>query len=231
MQSRPANGFAGIALTSLIGFGCLSSQASAQEELEVIGRLSNDLGAWLSNSFARTPSLLLGLALIGAVPILSIFGSILSRHLRKRERLLDEGGGHAHAWAIGNPHEDPMPADPEPTWPARAWLEFEAAPGHPGLRHVISNPIVRVGRDVENDVCVRNQTVSRFHAAFYRSEDAEYFIRDLSGNIGAGIRVNGVRKDMVRLASGDSIELGTQRIVFFAEKPDDYGSTSANCKL
>jgi hypothetical protein len=231
MQSRPANGFAGIALTSLIGFGCLSSQASAQEELEFFSQLSNEVGTWIGNSFARAPSLVLGLALIGAAPILSIFGSILSRHLKKRERLLTEGAGQADAWAIGNPHEDPKPADPQPAWPARAWLEFEAAPGQPGLRHVISNPIVRVGRDVENDVCVRNQTVSRFHAAFYRNEDAEYFIRDLSGNAGAGVRVNGARKDMVRLTSGDSIELGTQRIVFLAEKPDVYGSTYANCKL
>jgi hypothetical protein len=230
MQSRPANDFAAIAFTSAIGIACLSSPASAQGTSEFISRVSNDLRTWFGDSFARAPALVMGLALIATVPVISIFGSFLTWQYRKRDQLLAEGANRAQLRAIGKPDQAPLPSGTEPAWPACAWLELEAAPGRPGLRHIISGQIVRVGRDVENDICVRNQTVSRFHAAFYRNEDAEYFIRDLSGGFGAGIRVNGTRRDVVRLASGDSIELGTQRIVFISENPDTYGSTSAHCK-
>jgi hypothetical protein len=121
--------------------------------------------------------------------------------------------------AAGTPRTAGRPAKAEagPAWPTRAWIELEApAPGFAPLRHGIGHGMVRIGRDVDNDICLRDRSVHGFHAAIYQSEDAEYFIADLSSRGGGGVIVNGRRQANSRLGHGDTIELGAARMRFLA---------------
>jgi len=48
----------------------------------------------------------------------------------------------------------------------------------------------------------------------HRTQDADFFITDLSGQAGNGIRINGTRRAQSQLINGDVIELGKARITF-----------------
>ena len=71
-----------------------------------------------------------------------------------------------------------------------------------------------IGRESDNDICLRDRSVHRYHALIHRSPDAEYFITDLSGDGGNGVWVNGVKQRAVELCSGDLIQLGSADVRF-----------------
>lgn len=69
-------------------------------------------------------------------------------------------------------------------------------------------PIVRIGRQDDNDICVTQDTVHRYHAIVQRTAEAEFWIHDLSGPNGNGVRLNGERVASARVGIGDRIEIG-----------------------
>lgn len=225
MPSRPAVDIAAFAMTSGVLAASLATPAGAQSAGEIIAHVSNGLMREVAEHFGHAPALVLGLGIIGAIPVVSVIGAVLSSRLKAREQANKTEQNHRKSLKNGRPGDTPQRGETHPAWPVRAWIEIEAAPGLPGLRQEICQPVLRLGRDVENDVCVRNETVSRFHAAFFRTEDAEYYIRDFSGPAGAGVRLNGTRRQECRLQNNDAIELGTQRIVFRAESSEFVGTS------
>ena len=67
---------------------------------------------------------------------------------------------------------------------------------------------MRIGRMKENDLCVNNLAVSRFHAVLHREGDV-YRLEDLGSENGTW--VNGVKvQGEVAVAPGDEITLGKQ---------------------
>jgi pSer/pThr/pTyr-binding forkhead associated (FHA) protein len=101
-----------------------------------------------------------------------------------------------------------------PRWPTDAWLEVE---GGDSARHGIGRTVVRIGRDSDNDICLNEMTVHRYHAAVHRTDDADFVITDLSSEGGNGVKVNGRAVSEVRLEDGDMIELGLARLKFIAK--------------
>jgi hypothetical protein len=98
-----------------------------------------------------------------------------------------------------------------PAWPAQAWLsvEGEAAGARP-----IAGEMIRIGRHPDNEIWLTDSSVHRYHAVIHRTMDADFFITDLSGQEGNGVRINGTRRAQSPLANGDVIELGKARITF-----------------
>ena len=177
-----------------------------------------DLNLWIADSYARAPALVLGLAMAIALSPLTLLGLVLRRRGRDLEqtRVIRRTKPLAATSISANPELNI--AEREPAWPSRAWIELEApAPGVQSLRHGIGHGVVRIGRDSDNDVCLMDQTVHRFHAAIHQSEDAEYFITDLSSRGGNGVVLNGRHIGDARLVHGDNIMLGSQRMRFIAE--------------
>lgn len=167
----------------------------------------DSLGAWLSAAYARAPALVLGLAVLIALPPLTLLGFFLRRappmqgvDATRVYRRSTTGERHAR---------DAAEAD-TPHWPAAAWVDVA------GQRHNVGSGGLRLGRDEDNDICLPDKTVHRYHAAIHRTDDAEYLITDLSSAGGNGVLVNGLRVGETRLQDGDIIDLGQTRLKFVA---------------
>jgi pSer/pThr/pTyr-binding forkhead associated (FHA) protein len=97
--------------------------------------------------------------------------------------------------------------------PARAYLEIA---GVENSQFAIARDMLRIGREDDNDIRIPSKDVHRYHAAIYREHDDDWYIADLSGNGGNGVRVNGRVCSEARLKDGDIIELGPGRLRFRA---------------
>jgi len=82
-----------------------------------------------------------------------------------------------------------------------------------GSTFLIEKERTTAGRQPESDVFLDDVTVSRHHAELERRGE-EFFVRDL-GSLN-GTYVNGERVEETKLASGDEIQVGKFKLVFFA---------------
>lgn len=162
---------------------------------------------WLATTYARAPALVLGLAMLLLLPPLALLGRVF-RQGRSLAPTPDatqvyRRGGRGRI-AAANEFDVPL-------WPSRAWIE-----GANGQRHEIDQDILRLGREDDNDICLPDKTVHRYHAAIQRTDDAQYLITDLSSAGGNGVLVNGLRVATARLNDGDTIDLGQTKLKFAA---------------
>ncbi|MDR6539493.1 FHA domain-containing protein [Variovorax soli] len=81
----------------------------------------------------------------------------------------------------------------------------------------LRKPETRVGRALGNDVVIRHERVSRFHALL--TVDGPFVtIKDLGSS--NGVFVNGVRIDTQHLVDGDTISIGGCAMRFLAGDQD-----------
>lgn len=166
---------------------------------------------WIETSYARAPALVLGLSALVVLPPLAVLGLLIQRSFN---RLTDATQIHSRG-------RRPAARDDERTslteraqaWPSQAWIEVEGANAP---RHDIGRSVVRIGRDGDNDICLADKTVHRYHALIHRTDDAGFVITDLSSADGNGVAINGKRLAEARLRDGDLIELGLARLKFVA---------------
>jgi hypothetical protein len=167
---------------------------------------------WIAQSVDRAPALVLVLLALIALPPLAFLGLLfksqsqrspdatyIQTRSRGSTRREDDDGGLTERAAA---------------WPSEAWIEVEGAEDAP---HKLRRGVVRIGRESDNDICLSDKTVHRYHAAIHRSDTAEYIITDLSSADGNGVAVNGERLVKARLHDGDVIELGLARLKFVAK--------------
>lgn len=82
-------------------------------------------------------------------------------------------------------------------------------------RYPLRTTNVRIGRHQDNDVCLRNDSISRRHAVLhFNSENRRFVITDLGG--GNGVIVNKSKYTSRELNDGDMVELGEVRLRFRA---------------
>jgi hypothetical protein len=158
-------------------------------------------------AYERAPALLLGLAVLLVLPPLVLFGRALRTRSPQSDpadatRLVRRGGAKDRPVVAASAEE--------PQWPSAAWIEISGNERRP------IGDIVRLGRDADNDICLDDKTVHRYHAAIHRTDDAAYVITDLSRSRGNGVLVNGRRTQEGRLQDGDTIELGQTKLRFIS---------------
>jgi len=146
--------------------------------------------AWSVAGYEHAPVLMIGLALVAAVPVLALVGWLM---------MLGAGRGEA---ALRDAAEAGRPGD------GHIRLEGEAQP------FPISGELIRIGRQEDNELCISDATVQSYHAMIRRSPECDFVITDISDRRGRGVRVNGRRIAEARLAHGDRIELGDVRLSF-----------------
>lgn len=149
------------------------------------------LEAWVRRSYQRRPAVIVGLAAVVALPVLALAGWFLYRR---------------------RPAKAEQPVAPDlPTTAAAALVEVDGAGRFelPGGRNLL-----QIGRHDDNDVCLLDASVHRYHAVIERSARTGFIITDLSGPEGSGLRVNGERLASKRLSHGDTLELGNARMRF-----------------
>lgn len=81
--------------------------------------------------------------------------------------------------------------------------------------HIRNSPL-KIGRSLENGICIQEPTISRRHAEITTDND-EFFLVDLSST--AGTYVNNQRIKKYKLRSGDSILIGNIPLVFVNNVP------------
>jgi len=82
-----------------------------------------------------------------------------------------------------------------------------------GARFLLDSDDVSSGRHPDSDIFLDDVTVSRKHAAFRREGDA-FLVRDV-GSLN-GTYVNRERIDEITLKTGDEVQIGKFRLVFYA---------------
>lgn len=84
-----------------------------------------------------------------------------------------------------------------------------------GARFLLDDDEVSSGRHPESDIFLDDVTVSRKHAVFNRAE-GRFVVRDV-GSLN-GTYVNRERIDDAVLSTGDEVQIGKYRLVFYASK-------------
>ena len=82
-----------------------------------------------------------------------------------------------------------------------------------GARFLLDSDEVNSGRHPESDIFLDDVTVSRKHATFRREGD-NFLVRDVG--LLNGTYVNRVRIDEATLKTGDEVQIGKFRLVFYA---------------
>lgn len=167
---------------------------------------------WIAASFERVPALAFGLAALLAVPPLALIGLAIKRRERLHRTQLVR---HRPQAAVGDPREK-FATGRAPVPVKRA--AFDVDQGHGVERHAVVSHFLRIGREQDNDICLSDMTVHRYHAAVHRTEEGDYVITDLSSLGGNGVAVNGRTVAEARLNYGDAIELGRVKLKFVSHQ-------------
>jgi hypothetical protein len=176
---------------------------------------------WVAESYASAPALVLGLVALILVPPLALVG-LMARKREAETTVVSEARTQVRRVPRGTTAEprEGVRTGHIPLRPLEAWIEVvnrtEVAPSAPDKKYSLARTLLRIGRETDNDICLEDITVHRYHAAIHRTEDAEFVVTDLSSAGGNGVVVNGRPVAEARLASGDVIELGNARLRFSA---------------
>ena len=108
------------------------------------------------------------------------------------------------------PEEFPFPEDE--LEPGQALLLVKHGP-NAGSTFLLEADVTTAGRNPESDVFLDDVTVSRRHVEVRRKQDG-WYVHDL-GSLN-GTYVNRERVDVTKLASGDELQIGKFKLVFFA---------------
>lgn len=98
-----------------------------------------------------------------------------------------------------------------PSKAARSLAYLECQDGS-GQRHAVTRSAYRIGRHSDNDLTIRDASVSRQHAEIHRRRNGSFTITDLDSM--NGVFVNQKKIDSETLADGDVIEIGDRSLRF-----------------
>jgi hypothetical protein len=187
-----------------------SVHAQAVTAATAAGEAWASLHDWIGDSYSRAPALMLVLAVLIALPPLALAGMMLRSQRRSPDTtiLLRPANRRAEA-----PPKTRTVRTEMSSWPTEAWVEV---PSESGARYVVGLTMLRIGREVDNDICLSERTVHRYHAVIRRTSEGDVVITDLSGADGNGAFINGKRISEGRLAPGDIISIGEVKLKFDA---------------
>jgi pSer/pThr/pTyr-binding forkhead associated (FHA) protein len=95
----------------------------------------------------------------------------------------------------------------------QALLQVKRGP-NAGSTFLLDADSTSAGRATDSDVFLDDITVSRAHATFERRSDGSWFVLDRKSL--NGTYVNGEQVDETKLATGDEVQIGKFKLVFFA---------------
>ena len=84
-------------------------------------------------------------------------------------------------------------------------------------RELDAGELTRIGRVLENEICLQDVKVSRYHAEISRTKNG-YLFRDLGSRNGSYIK--GARVSETILTNGDKIKIGSSVIIFIEDLTD-----------
>jgi FHA domain len=186
---------------------------------------------WAAENYAKTPALMIGLAIVLLLPPLALSSALVARLVLPRT--VKPAGwidGRRLSVARGEPEAAPPKtnaanADPHASmaWPREAWLTVPVNPatGQLPIRQTMPRELLSIGRGEDNDLVLDDASVHRYHAVIQRTPEALFLIKDLGGPEGNGVRVNDERVTDAHLLDGDRIVLGATTLLFCARRVGD----------
>ena len=112
-----------------------------------------------------------------------------------------------------------QPAEEAPEVHTFAFLEIRDGSDE---RHPITRAAFRIGRHQDNDLVIRDPSISRYHAELHRLRDGSFTVTDLDSL--NGLFVNNKKVGSSTLADGDTVEVGDVAFKFSIQrKPSDPG--------
>ena len=105
-----------------------------------------------------------------------------------------------------------------PSKAARSLAFLESQDGS-RRRHAVTKSAFRIGRHSDNDLTIRDASISRQHAEIHRRRNGNFTITDLDSM--NGVFVNQKKIDSVTLSDGDVIEIGDKTFRFRMRKQDE----------
>jgi len=155
---------------------------------------------WPRDNIRESPALVIGLVALLIFPAIAVAGSLL--------RLASTRQAKQPASASGPPR-------PQQFAPAIASqvgiLEFTH---HRAAPYTIRHGIVRIGREIDNDVRLDDPSVHRYHAVIERTHDAEFHVVYVGDPQGNGVRVNGRPINRAPLSGGEILDIGSIKLRF-----------------
>ena len=188
--------FDGLAQTCALAGELASTFAAAT------GTMIARLPALVANGYLCTPEMIIGLGTALSIPLVALASASVRRLARRRAGRLRQARSS---------RTDPA-RDQGPGPKASAWLEIRDPAGARAFQ--IGGELLRIGRDVDNDLFLAGPGMQQFHALIRRTPEAEFVVIDVTGDGGSGITVNGKRLRTSPLQDGDRIELGKTAMTF-----------------
>ncbi len=99
--------------------------------------------------------------------------------------------------------------------PGSALLVVRRGPNS-GSRFLLDSELTTAGRHPQSDIFLDDVTVSRRHVEFRRGVDGRFTVSDV-GSLN-GTYVNRERIDAVPLVTGDEVQIGKYRLVFYTSQ-------------
>ena len=162
-----------------------------------------------SNLYLRAPALVVALAALLVVPLVAGLSAMIWRASRAKKR-----AAALESVRLAAEHATTANSAESATLPGLAQQARLAVQGVDNGGVPLARPMIRIGRNKDNDICLSDRSVHRYHAVVERSSEAVFVITDLSGTQGNGIRINGERTTKAQLRDGDVIELGRATLKF-----------------
>lgn len=169
------------------------ASAALAEPVDVVNLLAG-AETWLRAAYGKVPALVIGLGALLVIPPLALAG-LLVRRLTARPRQVPV---MAEVW---------QEAQAAPA----AFVEVEGSMDGP-MRRTVDRQLLQIGRHEDNDICIAESTVHRYHAIIERNDDQGLVITDISGPEGNGVKLNGERISRAGLVDGDVVELGAAKL-------------------
>ena len=162
--------------------------------------------ALLTAAYAKAPALVIALGAMPLLPVAALASLLWQASARRRANRAAR-----QAVAARPLFDEARGAEPAPLWTYQAWLSRE---DDGSATMPLGGQMIRIGRHQDNDIQLPDASVHRYHAVIEHTSEEAFFITDLSGKGGNGLRVNGARLARAQLADGDVIELGHTRLKF-----------------
>ena len=214
---------AAAAVAALLALGAGSAMAQPKETLQLsvepvhqrVVDAAWRAGEQIAEGYRKSPALVAGLALAGAVPLLAGLFAI-GRALRRRR---EEAGISA-----------PPPVADVARASDKAWLETAAEGDRAPV--LFDGEILRIGRHSDNDLELDHVSVHRHHALIQRTPDHDFMLIDLTAGTGNALLLNGAPVGRASLRDGDRITIGQTNLTFRigAEAPARIGERRARAK-
>jgi hypothetical protein len=167
--------------------------------------------ALVEAGYRKAPALILVLSALLVLPVVALVSLTVQRTARRKASDAALRAAQRRAEAGGDWTKEELSGTTIPAWQSQAWLTIEG--GRVGTVP-LAGQTIRIGRHEDNDICLADSSVHRYHAVIQRTPEEAFVITDVSGKEGNGVRINGERAAQAQLVDGDVIELGRAKLKF-----------------